>query len=73
MKKQANGKAGVLLNNGYANIFYIRDQSGVLRAVFVSWRGVGCYVIAYVVSCPYVWLGGYQVFSRKLLETLAAA
>ena len=37
MEKQGKGEDGVLLNNGHANIFYIRDSPGVLRAVFVRW------------------------------------
>jgi hypothetical protein len=33
MEKQRNGEAGPLLTDGYANIFYIEDVSGDLRAV----------------------------------------
>lgn len=65
MEKQKNGEDGVLLNNGYANIFYIRDQNGVLRAVHVHWDGGGWYVDAYSVEDPYGWGDGYQVFSRN--------
>ena len=31
MEKQKNGEDGVLLNNGYTNLFYIKDFAGVLR------------------------------------------
>jgi hypothetical protein len=65
MEKQKNGEDGVLLNNGYANIFYIRDQNGVLRAVFVHWSGGGWHVSAGSVEDPDGWDDGYQVFSRN--------
>lgn len=65
MEKQKNGEDGVLLNNGYANIFYIRDQNGVLRAVGVRWFGFGWFVYASSVENPYGWDVGYQVFSRN--------
>lgn len=65
MEKQKNGEDGVLLNNGYANIFYIRDQNGVLRAVSVYWLGGGWSVGADSVESPYGWLVGYRVFSRN--------
>lgn len=65
MEKQKNGEDGVLLNNGYANIFYIRDQNGVLRAVFVRWGDDGWGVGAYSVGNPSRWRVGRQVFSRN--------
>ena len=65
MEKQKNGKDGVLLNNGYANIFYIRDQNGLLRAVFVCWDDDGWLVDANSVEDPFRWDVGYQVFSRN--------
>lgn len=70
MEKQKNGEDGVLLNNGYANIFYIRDQNGVLRAVFVVWDGDGWCVFACSVGNPAGWGDGYQVFScNSVLES----
>jgi len=69
MKKQGNGESGALLTNGYANIFYIRDCSGVLRTVSVYWDGVGWGLLADGVSDPDAWNAGRQVFSRKPLET----
>jgi len=65
MEKHKNGEDCVLLNNGYANIFYIRDQNGVLRAVGVDWDGDGWGVNARSVGGPGRWGGGYQVFSRN--------
>ena len=65
LTKQANGEDGVLLTNGYANIFYIKDTSGVLRAVYVDWRDDGWNVNAYSVERPNDWNAGYRVFSRN--------
>jgi len=65
MEKQKHGEDGVLLNNGYANIFYIRDQNGVLRAVFVGWDDGGWGVDAVSVEDPDGWIDGVQVFSRN--------
>lgn len=66
LKKQANGEDGILLTNGYANIFYTRDDEGVLWAVGAGWRS--CYrcwrVEARSVGDPCRWGDGCQVFSR---------
>mgnify|MGYP001577204960 CR=1 FL=1 len=70
MEKQKNGESGTLLNNGRANIFYIKDQNGVLRAVCVGWNDDGWDVIAYSVENLSRWDGGYQVFScNSVLES----
>ena len=34
---QWGGKSGVLLNDGWANIFYVEDVNGEIFAVFVRW------------------------------------
>jgi hypothetical protein len=66
MEKQGKGEDGVLLNNGYdANIFYVKDTAGVLRAVYVGWRGDGWSVDADSVGVPGRWDDGFQVFSRN--------
>lgn len=65
MEKQKNCEDGVLFNNGYANIFYIRDQNGVLRAVYVGWSGDGWGVDADSVGRPHWWDGRGRVFSRN--------
>lgn len=64
---QVNGQSGVLLTNGYANIFYVRDDEGNLWAVDALWRsGCGYWdVEAFSVGLPFRWDAGDQVFSRK--------
>ena len=69
MEKQKNGKAGVLLTNGYANIFYVKDNAGVLRAVDVYWSSDGWGVNARSVEGPRAWYVGFQAFSRTLLSS----
>lgn len=65
IEHQKDGKSGELLTNGYANIFYVHDAAGVLRAVFVRWFGGGWYVYAFSVSDPDGWFHGGRVFSRN--------
>lgn len=38
IEAQPNGKSGFLLNNGYANIFYVEGKNGEVFAVDVSWN-----------------------------------
>jgi len=77
MVKQPKGGEGHLLGNGWANIFYVRDQKGVLCTVRVGWDGGGWDVDASSVLFPDGWDVGYQVFSRnsvlKPSETLVLA
>jgi hypothetical protein len=61
---QANGQYVELLTNGYANIFYIKDVNGVLRAVDVRWNSVGWGVDVDALD-GHRWDGGHQVFSRN--------
>jgi len=72
MERQANGEAGGLLNNGYANIFYVPDITGTLRAVRVSWDGYGWSVDAGSVEDPDEWYTGDLVFSRNSFVTQVA-
>ncbi|HCP08387.1 MAG TPA: hypothetical protein DIT25_01140 [Candidatus Moranbacteria bacterium] len=65
MEMQVNGENGALLTNGYANIFYIKDVDGVLRAVNCLWNGDGWNLSAYEVDYPDEWSAGSQVFSRN--------
>ena len=66
LRLQSNGEGGVLLTNGYANIFYVRDTNGELRAVHVYWyAGYGDWrVHARSVGYPGAWDAGIRVFSR---------
>lgn len=66
---QPNGESGDLLTNGWANIFYIEDINGTLRAVHVRWRGVGWDVGAYSVGSPNEWYADSRVFFRNSLAT----
>jgi hypothetical protein len=63
MERQPNGEDGVLLTNGYANIFYVRDINGALRAVYMGWKAGGWDVYAFSVADPFGWFGGISVFS----------
>ncbi len=67
MSAQPNGENGALLTNGYANIFYVRNAKGVLRAVRVGWDADdgGWDVYAFSVADPSSWGGGRLVFSRN--------
>lgn len=67
MAAQPNGESGNLLNNGWANIFYIKDINGTLRAVSVRWYGAGWYVRARSVESPYKWRADHRFFSRNSL------
>ncbi|MBP6975318.1 MAG: hypothetical protein KBB51_00650, partial [Candidatus Moranbacteria bacterium] len=40
IEAQPGGKSGFLLNNGYANIFYVEGKNGEVFAVRVGWRSV---------------------------------
>ncbi len=66
LEKQPNGEEGVLLVNGYANIFYIHDTEGNLWAVYANWyAGYGGWnVEANSVEGPLRWHDGVQVLSR---------
>lgn len=65
MKLQPNGEDGALLTNGYANIFYVNCDDGVLRAVSVDWNGDGWDVDADRVGDELRWNAGHRVFSRN--------
>ena len=67
LKRQSRGQKGVLLINGWANIFYIRDVSGILRAVYVDWVGYGWFVLASALDDD-SWCEGFQVFSRNYVK-----
>jgi len=66
MKLQGSGQNGVLLVNGYANIFYVRDKNDVLWAVYALWYSVsdGWDVGADSVEHPRRWDVDNRVVSR---------
>ena len=57
IEKQPNGEEGILLNTGYANLFYTSD-----RVVGVRWRGGGWFVGGWR-RRGYAWHGVGRVFS----------
>lgn len=66
LKKQSKGEIGPLLTNGYSNIFYVRDQDGVLRVIDLVWCG-GVWNISagfFKNPCGGVWSDEFRVFSR---------
>jgi hypothetical protein len=65
MSKQPNCGEGALLANGYANIFYVWDTGGVLRAVCVAWSDGGWGVYAVSVEGTRVWTADDRVFSAN--------
>lgn len=69
VEMQANGESGVLLTNGYANIFYVRDINGVLRTVCCYWHVGDWRVHANPVEDPHACNDGGQVFSRNSCES----
>lgn len=64
LKLQGNGQDGVLLTNGWANIFYIRDTEGKLWAVCARWYDDGWGLSANSVGDPRGWLAARRVCSR---------
>lgn len=67
LKLQPKGESGMLLTNGYWNVFYVRDVEGVLRAVNVSWNADdgNWDVIANSVEDLYGWRADSRIFSRN--------
>jgi hypothetical protein len=64
MERQANGQEGALLTDGWANIFYVRDVNGMLRAVDVNCGDDGWNANANALDDSR-WSGAGQVLSRN--------
>lgn len=64
--QQPNGETGVLLTNGMANIFYIRDRHGGLYAVILCWEtdANGWCINASSIKDFGKWDSSSQVFSQ---------
>lgn len=65
MSRQSNGEEGVLLIDGWANVFYVVDAYGALRAVLVRRRHGGWRVGAGPVVGPDEWGAGNRFFFRN--------
>ncbi|MBI4094977.1 MAG: hypothetical protein HY435_02170 [Candidatus Liptonbacteria bacterium] len=66
MTAQKHCERGPLLTNGLWNIFYIKDDSRVLCAVYVAgWGGHGWSVDANSIASPSAWAADVQVLSRN--------
>ncbi|MFZ4648344.1 MAG: hypothetical protein ACOYMB_01770 [Patescibacteria group bacterium] len=65
MEAQPNGKMGdLVIKWDQANIFYVRDINGTLRAIRLVWFGDGWDVEARPISSPNPWISGIRIFSR---------
>jgi hypothetical protein len=62
LERQANGEAGFLQTNGYANIFYVKDKKGSLCAIRIGWASDGWVLDAISVQDPLAWNGQHQIF-----------
>jgi len=70
MQNQFNRDDGPMLKDGWWNVFYIRDQCGVLRRVRVRWEDGVWAVEARPVEASKIGRGGRHVFSRtSVLES----
>jgi hypothetical protein len=62
LKLQSRGEQGFLQTNGYANIFYVKDKSGVLCAIRIGWADDGWVIDAITVQDPLAWNGKHEIF-----------
>jgi hypothetical protein len=62
VSRQAGGEAGILQTNGYANIFYVRDEQNELCAGRIGWDDEGWVVDAISVKDPLAWNGKHEIF-----------
>lgn len=73
MRGQGRGERGILLVNGNRNVFYVRDQNRILRAVMIYFYNVlgGWRINAFSIQDEEGWREKNQVFSRPLRRILA--
>lgn len=62
--KQGVGQEGDLLNDGWWNVFFVRDRSGELCTVGVRWGEKGWYLMAGTAKGLGKWGPDVRVFSR---------
>jgi hypothetical protein len=60
--RQPGGQPGFLQTNGFANIFYARNDQGVLCAVRIGLADDGWVVDAIPVADPLAWNGKHEIF-----------
>ena len=65
LKSQANGEAGVLLVNAVPNVFYVRDDAGILGAVDAVWGGAGWEIGASPADGDRQWPSGTRIVARE--------
>jgi|GEM_PF-2974777 len=70
LSRQDRGQSGALHNDGRANIFYMRDGSGVLRVIDVSWDQGWCIDANELSEKP--WSEGRPVFTCTPIEEVAS-
>jgi len=66
LERQKLGEAGILANNGWGNIFYVRDVTGVFRAVYVHWCDEAWNVEASRIGRAAEWPIRDRVFTRVI-------
>jgi hypothetical protein len=62
LRRQPRGEAGLLQTNGFANIFYVRDQQNILCAIRIGWAPDGWVLDAIPVEDPLAWNGKHEIF-----------
>ncbi len=74
LEQQSNGENGLLLTNGFANLFPVEDENGGKWLVDAYWYASYrfWYVEPYSLSDALQWRAGDRVFSRDSLETSIA-
>lgn len=65
LAKQPNGKAGELLNNGWATLFLVEGVGGEVFVVGVDWDSVGSEWRVRVWKLGDEWLAGHQFVPRN--------
>ncbi|MCX6739399.1 MAG: hypothetical protein NT098_05135, partial [Candidatus Parcubacteria bacterium] len=64
ISRQPKGESGTLLNNGYANLFYVQAGASVF-VVYVNWYGFEWNVYDWSLDENDQWYDGFRVFSRN--------
>jgi hypothetical protein len=62
LQRQGSGEPGFLQTNGYANIFYSRDNQNILCAIRIGWADGGWVIDAISVQDPLAWNGKHEIF-----------